>query len=630
VHDAFNVDVVDGVIEADLGEVDLAEGQADWSGRDVAGGDLRRWLLEHADVSRIVVRGARVSGADGCLNLGDVRLPVALVLRECLVEPLLDLNHAEVGRLEIERCELRRGVRFENAKVHGGLRIGLGTRLGAVDGVSVAASHASFNGPIVVTGAATRLDGELRLLGGSVRGTLTIAGGAQVIADRDGWAVNADGLSITQDLFIEGEGTTLESGLRLEGATIGGTLTIRGGARIAADQHGRAVNADRLSVAQSLFVVGKGTRLEGGLRMLGGSIGGTLTIRGGAQIAAAHDGRAVNADGLSVTQDLFVVGAGTTLEGGLRLKGANIGGQLTIRGGAQIATDQHGWAVNADALTVAQELSVEGEGTRLEGGLRLKGANIGGQLSVRGGARIAGVVDLDSAAMAILTVRSGSIGGVLDLSHARLGRLDDDPEGWQQVEGGWRLSGITLGALSGTLHDRGRWSTRRRILWLKDDQAPSRRPFSQVAQLYREAGHRSQARKVAVAGERSTSSRWRRIWAGVTVGYGYQPWRAALVAVALVGIAWVAIAPLGDEPFTPIEAETEASCPDVYPCLNRAMYLTETVVPVVEFGQREAWRIDPYSRYATALQVGQHLLDGLGWILALLLLGAVTGVARKD
>jgi hypothetical protein len=120
--------------------------------------------------------------------------------------------------------------------------------------------------------------------------------------------------------------------------------------------------------------------------------------------------------------------------------------------------------------------------------------------------------------MAILMVRSGSIGGVLDLSHARLGRLDDDPAGWQQVDGGWRLSGITLGALSGTLHDRGRWSTKRRIQWLKDDQAPSRRPFSQVAELYREAGHRSQARKV------SNCMGWR-AWSVGARSEGRCPWR---------------------------------------------------------------------------------------------------------
>jgi hypothetical protein len=54
------------------------------------------------------------------------------------------------------------------------------------------------------------------------------------------------------------------------------------------------------------------------------------------------------------------------------------------------------------------------------------------------------------------------------------------------------------------------------------------------------------------------------------------------------------------------------------------------VVPVFEFGQRENWRIDPRARFAAALQSGQYLLEGLGWALALLLLGAISGTVRRE
>jgi hypothetical protein len=303
---------------------------------------------------------------------------------------------------------------------------------------------------------------------------------------------------------------------------------------------------------------------------------------------------------------------------------------LGIRGGAQIAVDQDGRSVDADGLTVTDHLFVQGEGTRLEGGLRLNGASVGRQLAIRGGARVAEGVDLEAADLAVLSVRSGHVGGVFDLSHARLGRLDDDRTGWAQVEGGWRLAGITIGDLSGTLHDASRWTVKQRISWLKDDESPSRRPFTQVADLYRQAGHRNEARDVAIAGERVTSSWWRRIWAGTTVGYGYQPWRAAGWALLLIVVAWIAIVPLQDDIFIPVDNDAEAACPDAFPCLNRPLYLTETVVPVIEFGQRDAWRIDPSSTYAVQVQAGQYVLDGLGWLLALLLLGAVTGVVRRD
>jgi hypothetical protein len=64
--------------------------------------------------------------------------------------------------------------------------------------------------------------------------------------------------------------------------------------------------------------------------------------------------------------------------------------------------------------------------------------------------------------------------------------------------------------------------------------------------------------------------------------------------------------------FTPTNTQPGTACPQDYPCLNRAVYLTETVVPVVDFGPRDAWRIDTTQPYGSALEIGQHLLDALG------------------
>jgi hypothetical protein len=536
-----------------------------------------------------------------------------------------------------EGTRLAGGLRLVDARVGSQLAIASGAQIATDSGsdLSLDADGLRVRQILHVSGdKGTRLCGGLRLVGASVGGQIAIYEGAQIDTDpRSGLSIDADGLTITGDLQIVGEGTRLKGGLDLAGARVGRRLKIQGGAEIATNpKTGLSVDADGLTVTGDLFVDGEDTRLGGGLRLCGANIGGQFVIGDGAQIATDPEaGLSVDADGLTITGDLFVDGEDTRLGGGLDLGGASIGGQFVIGDGAEVATDpDNGLSVDADGLTVNGDLFVDGKGTRLKGGLHLGGTNIGGQFEIRDGAEVAADVNFWAANIARLQVKSGIIAGFLDLSHARLGCLEDDPQGWEQVAGGYRLAGITIDALSGTPDDRTDWPVKKRIDWLKQDTPPSRRPFTQVAELYRQAGHREYARKVAIAGERATSSRRRRLWAGLTVGYGYRPWYAGAIAVALVLSAFVALVPFGDV-FVAVDRNPEGQCPDDYPCLNRGLYIAETVVPVgIEFGQRDAWRIDPQTRYATLLQIGQFLLDGLGWILALLLLGAVTGLVRRE
>jgi hypothetical protein len=676
-----------GVIVVDLGPIDAFDESSDWSARRISTTDLAAWLVQHSAARHILLRGIEivpdaVAPDPHAVDLAHVRLSASMVLRDSLVGSVLVLDHAAVRRLEFDRCDLRCGARFESVRVDSGLVFSRGTRLGAVEGVSLAVDSGVLGGSLEIAGDGTRFLGGLMLGGASIGGQISVTGGAQVAADTQGRAVNADGLKVGQDLVVDGADTRLEGGLRLVGAAIGGQLAVTGGAQIGADTHGRALNADglrvgqglyvdgkktrlegalrltgatisgqlavsggariapdttgwalnadRLHVGQSLFVDGKDTILEGGLRLVGATIGGQLAVRNGAHVAADSDGRAVNADGLRVGQDLFVDGTGTTLDGGLQLVGAAIGGQLAFSGGAQTAADAQGRSINAHGLTVGQDLYVTDERTRLGGGLRLVRATVGGELSVRREAHVQGALDLQGGDVANLVVETGDVDGTAQLTSARLGRLQDSPTGWHRV-GGHRLTGVTIEALSGTLHGDRDWTVEQRIEWLRADSERSRRPYAQVATLYREAGLSEQARKIVMAGERTTSSRWRRLWAGTTIGYGYQPWRAGVIALVLVLVGWLVIWGLGgDELFTPTSTQPGTACPQDYPCLNRAVYLTETVVPVVGFGQRDAWRLDTTQPYGATLEIGQHLLDALGWILGLMLLAAATGAIRRD
>jgi hypothetical protein len=597
------------------------------------------------------IEGSLVVEGEGTHLRGGVSLESATVDGQfAIVDGAVVDAHPETGR-SVDADALTIGgalyVYGDNTRLEGGMRLvdaSVGSQLVVARGAQIATNKGS-NLSIdadglrvrqilhVVGDKGTRLWGGLRLVGASVGGQIAIHKGARLDSDpTSGLSIDGDGLSITGDLLIAGRGTRLEGGLDLAGAKVGRRFWIKDGAEVSIDpKSGLSVDADGLTVAGDLFVDREGPRLEGGLRLQGASIGGQFVIGDGAKVATdPKAGSSIDADGLTVTGGLFIDGEDTRLEGWLDLGGASIGNQFVIGEGAKIAADpESGLSVDADGLTVTGDLFIDGEGTRLEGGLRLQGASISGRFELRDGAEVARNVDLWGANLARLQVKSGVIIGVLDLSHARVGRLDDVPKGWEFV-GGYRLAGITIDALASTLADRTDWPVKERIGWLKQDESPSRRPFTQVAELYRQAGHRENARKVAIAGERATSNFRRKVWSDLTVGYGYRPWLAGAVAVVLILVSYVAVVQFGDV-FVPVDRNSEAQCPDDYPCLNRGQYIAETVVPVgVEFGQRDAWRIDPNSPYATLLQYGQFLLDASGLILALLLVGAVTGLVRRE
>jgi hypothetical protein len=121
-------------------------------------------------------------------------------------------------------------------------------------------------------------------------------------------------------------------------------------------------------IAQSVTVDGTGTRLGGGVRLSSAKVGAHLLIGDGAHVAAdPSTGWALDADPLSVAGDLFISGEGTRLAGGLRLNGATFGGSVAIYDGASVAAADDGWSIAADNLTVPQSLLfVQTSGSRAD------------------------------------------------------------------------------------------------------------------------------------------------------------------------------------------------------------------------------------------------------------------------
>ncbi|WP_232550256.1 hypothetical protein, partial [Propioniciclava soli] len=81
-------------------------------------------------------------------------------------------------------------------------------------------------------------------------------------------------------------------------------------------------------------------------------------------------------DGATITVGMFLTG-GFTATGEVRALGANIGGQLNLRGAT--LTNPDGYALNLDQATITGHVFLDEESTAT-GEVRALGANIGGQL----------------------------------------------------------------------------------------------------------------------------------------------------------------------------------------------------------------------------------------------------------
>jgi hypothetical protein len=90
-------------------------------------------------------------------------------------------------------------------------------------------------------------------------------------------------------------------------------------------------------------------------------------------------------------------------------------------------------------------------------------------------------------------------------------------------------------------------------LFLTATPAYAAQPYQQLASVYRAAGHDADVRKILIAQRRAQLDRGvltgrERLWAritGVTLGYGYQPWRALLFLLGVVITSVVVAVTLG-------------------------------------------------------------------------------------
>jgi hypothetical protein len=389
-------------------------------------------------------------------------------------------------------------------------------------------------------------------------------------------------------------------------------------------------------------------------------------------LTGSHCGR-ISADGMRVEAGVFMRN-GFKAAGRVRLIGAQIGGNLDCDGGLFSGTD--GEALLCDSVKVAGSVLFNQQ-FRAEGEVRLLGAEIGGNLSCDAGqfihpgndALIADRIHVEGnvflsdgfhadGRVAFPTARVDGFflwhrvaqpqDSILDLRSAKIGTLWFGKESWL-TPGKLHLHGLTYE----TFDDRSALDAANWIEWLR--LQPSRpfrpQPYEQLAAVLKHNGQDADAKDVLYAKEYDRAHRtqlswsqvpWYRIF-GPLIGYGYKPWRAFWMSVAVVifGSMLFAVGRANDL-MLPSKAEAFVGPPEDqivspnYPVLNVFMYSVDAFTPLISLDQADYWTPSANRGHEFSLGPMHFTTGGLlraymwlhiisGWILSTLLFVGLTG-----
>lgn len=347
--------------------------------------------------------------------------------------------------------------------------------------------------------------------------------------------------------------------------------------------------------------------------------------------------KSLYADRLVVKGNLFLRGIKT--KGDVRLPGAIIDGSL-VCDGAEFDNPEDN-AFFADQLVVKGSFSLSG--VKAKGKVRLLSVEIGGQLDCTEAefeCKKGNAINLQNARINDLLFKKVRIvKGSLYFAGAHIAVLVDDETSWpKKSHGKLNLVGFEYSLFAG---GQAPITAEKRLKWirLQDPKYFSLQPYEQLAKVFRQMGHESDAREVQIAknydlyrfGKLSWHSRRWNEFLDFTVGYGYQPLRALLLLafIAFVGMDVFLIPanmqPAKDRAFMNENYETRQELPKYYPEYNPLVYSLDTLIPVLDLHQEEYWI--PKAGFVRGY-LWVHIF--CGWILTTLGIASLTGLINKE
>jgi hypothetical protein len=232
---------------------------------------------------------------------------------------------------------------------------------------------------------------------------------------------------------------------------------------------------------------------------------------------------------------------------------------------------------------------------------------------------------------------------------------------------GSRLSGFKYERFApiDAAHEQITWDVDQRIAWLRRLSPHDPLPWHQAARAYAARGATGEAERILISQRRVAVGRapaadWRPLrrlgrvanWAYGLLGYGFRPWRALLPIVVLLVAVAISLAPRPwhasmrtidetGQTYSPAGAEAATSvtaaarpglgqCGDGrVRCFNPYFYAIDTVVPLIDLGQRSTWHP---SRDAGGvfLEIWLDICAILGWLFSSILVLSFARLARSS
>ncbi len=582
--------------------------------------------------SGIQIRGARIVEP---LMLVFAQLNFPLSFFGCRIMENIDLRHSMV-----------RGLFFDGSHVK-----------------KLAADGARIEGPLHLRNG-FRTEGEVRLLGATIGSNLDCSKGR--FLNPDGEALNADNLDVEGSVFLKDD-FEAQGGVRLLRASIGGDLGCNKGRFL--NPKGNALNAAGLNVEGSVFL-NEDFEALGEVSLLGATLGSTLECSNGRFLNP--DGKALTADRLNVKGSVFLKDD-FEAQGEVRLLGAAIGSNLECSNGRFLNPD--GKALTADSLNVKGDVHLQQEFCA-EGAVRFLGAHIGGSLFCSGGnfksreqpaldlenatvggnliiraeeenpPKIEGLVDLNGASVFrafIWRDLEKPEQASLDLRHAKIGVLFDQPDSWP-VPGKLALDGLTYDRIDQLQADH----IKSRLEWIRRSQPGvyTPQPYEQLAKVLKESGFEKDAQDVLIAKNDSyvkhapvsRGAKIRRWVFGRLLGYGYRPWQAVswLLGFWLVGLVLFqfgrqmdVMLPTQDKDLTIDTTSGRYIISDAYPKFVAPIYALDAFIPLINLHQVTYWL--PVARNICGVIILAYFCFHIifGWVLVSMFLVGLTGMLKR-
>ncbi|QEL21799.1 hypothetical protein FQV39_03840 [Bosea sp. F3-2] len=440
------------------------------------------------------------------------------------------------------------------------------------------------------------------------------------------------------------------------------------------------LQAERLEARGGVYL--RGAEVEGAVNLDQARLGGNLQCDG-ATIRNRGD-YALLGRSLEVRNVLL---RGATLRGGINLSGAVLVADLDAAGATVSAFER----MALDAGEIACQGSVVLRNTRVTGEVRLTGSAIAGDLDCSGTVvDNAGETAIEASRGAVngafFLRREARLDGTLALTGASLGTIHDEAACWPKP-GDLLLNRCRYGAfIDGPVDAASRldWLARQTPQRWGEDFWPQ--PYEQLASVFREMGHGEDARSVLVIKERlqrrarrarTENPVWRALLfvadgiLGITLGYGRRP-LFALVWLAffwLLGVAIFAYAerqgalmpnsavvlrapewtlcgieqgeqrPLvasGPSQGLAAPGQNQLACfrqrweASSYPAFSPWMYALDTLLPVLDMGQRSFWRPNPTKPGGRVAINYFYFQSVVGWALSLLAVAGFSGLVKSS